>query len=128
MTLTTKNFGALAGVAEPEAAVDPNAPVEQPRRCGTCRHFNRWGNTSPPHGRPWYQRLGFCTLKNGAAELPDTVARPDNFAQAFVGISERTRAFLAQPGPPDEGGAPEFEFILNVVGDLFGCFGFEARR
>lgn len=70
--LTTKNFGALAGVVEPEAAaVDPNAPVELPRRCGTCRHFQR--HKPDPVARQ-QQRFGLCA--DALSEVVDEAQLP----------------------------------------------------
>jgi len=101
VTITTKDFGALAGVVEEAPAVDTNAPVEQPRRCGLCAHFRRF-EPAPGAIEPRIRRFGSCG------------ARVDD--QGFASAPVDRMVYLGD------------DLGEVVVGDLFGCVHFEARR
>lgn len=65
--LTTQNGPTAAGVQDAAAGVDPNAPVQQPRRCGTCVHFDRFEPGTGDLVRA--QRFGRCARTATVASL-----------------------------------------------------------
>lgn len=83
--MTTQNMGALVGAAGDQAqALDPNAPVELPRRCGLCAHFRRLAPLAADDAR--LARWGNCAAAlSETVDLDDQAVEPDRMIGDTVG-------------------------------------------